>query len=164
MTVQSRLVPNDMPEIGLRDGLLAEIERITQQLDCLRASLLTSAARTSDEMPMITATRIRRQLKARRARTQFFGPDLFADPAWDILLEAYAAHLTEQSTSVSALCNAAAVPSTTALRWIRKLEEVGLLERREDPADGRRCWIELTGAGSTMMRGYLEAISVTLPI
>jgi hypothetical protein len=43
-------------------------------------------------------------------REQFFGPDLFADPAWDILLDLYAARLEQQRVAVSSLCIAAAVP------------------------------------------------------
>ena len=103
-------------------------------------------------------------LKARRVRQDFFGEDLFADPAWDILLEAYASQLLQQRTSVTALCNAAAVPATTALHWVKKLEEEGLLDRRQDPLDARRWWVELSSGANAKMRRYLEAVSLTLPI
>ncbi len=45
--------------------------------------------------------------------------------------------------AVSSLCIAAAVPATTALRWIKALTDRGLFVRAADPQDGRRVYIEL---------------------
>jgi DNA-binding MarR family transcriptional regulator len=158
-------VQRDHPlDRNFRDEVLVQIDAIEQQLLTLKASLAAAPLETADWSPACLATRIRRLLKARRARDRFFGRNLFADPAWDILLEAYAASLLEQRTSVTALCNAAAVPATTALRWLNKLEQERMLQRRQDPLDSRRTWIELTPAAVTMMRDYLESISATLPI
>lgn len=103
---------------------------------------------------------VRDLLKSRRARDRFFDPELFADPAWDILLELYAAELGQQRTSVSALCAAAAVPATTALRWIKTLEKNGLLVRTDDPMDGRRTFISLTSDAFDRMERYFKAIPV----
>src|SRR4051812_23053389 len=50
-----------------------------------------------------TAERVRTILRARRLRDRFFEAQLFADPAWDILLELYAAELGRYRTSVSSL-------------------------------------------------------------
>lgn len=162
MTALSRIrLPHDQDEP--LDDVLDRVDAIARQLGDLKAHLLTSPPAMLAEPPALTAVRIRRQLKARRARERHFGGDMFADPAWDILLEAYAAHLEEKDTSITALCNAAAVPSTTALRWIKKLEEVRFLRRRSDPSDGRRSWIEITPLAAAKMRQYLDAISVTLP-
>src|SRR3546814_12014147 len=55
-----------------------------------------------------------------------------------------AAHLSGQRVSVSSLCIAAAVPATTALRWIRALTDHGLFLRQADPSDGRRVFIALS--------------------
>lgn len=147
-----------------REELLNQVEAIEQQLADLRALLAAEPRPLLEECPLVLANRIRRQLKARRARTHFFGENLFADPAWDILLEAFATHLLQQRTSVTALCNAAAVPPTTALRWVNRLEEEQLLVRRDDPLDGRRSWIEISPRGEATMRRYLDSVSVTLPL
>jgi DNA-binding MarR family transcriptional regulator len=96
-------------------------------------------------------------LKFRRARERFFGPDLFADPAWDILLELYAAGLAQQRVSVSALCSAAAVPTTTALRWMRQMEQKGLLVRTDDPRDARRIFVELSADVFDAMEAYFDS-------
>lgn len=104
------------------------------------------------------AKAVRRMLRQRRMREQFFPADLFADPAWDMLLDLYAARLERQPVSVSSLCIAAAVPATTALRWIKTMTEAGLFVREADPHDGRRIFIALAeGAFDTLAR-YFEAL------
>jgi DNA-binding transcriptional ArsR family regulator len=93
--------------------------------------------------PTITSTQVRDLLRARRIRADFLPGDLFADPAWDMMLDLLAARLDHERVSVSSLCIAAAVPPTTALRWIRTLTDKGLVERQADPHDGRRVFIAL---------------------
>ena len=96
-------------------------------------------------------------LRLRRLRNRYFDPSLFADPAWDMLLDLMAARLEGEQVSVTSLCIAAAVPSTTALRWIRTLIDSGLVQRRADPADGRRIHISLTDPAALAMSAYLAA-------
>jgi DNA-binding MarR family transcriptional regulator len=103
------------------------------------------------------ATELRAMIRLRRLRDQFFPPDLFADPAWDILLDLMAARLEQVQVAVSSLCIAAAVPPTTALRWIAKMTEEGLLERVADPSDGRRIFIRLTDASASGLARYFDA-------
>ena len=83
---------------------------------------------------------------------------LFADPAWDMLLDLFAAQLERCQVSVSSLCIAAAVPPTTALRWIGTLHEAGLFERQADPSDRRRAYIGLSAKGFEAMRSYASAV------
>lgn len=86
----------------------------------------------------------KRYLRARRERARLFPQELFADPAWDILLDLYVAHASKQRISISAACIASGVPSTTGLRWIGRLEELALVHRADDPSDRRRAYIALT--------------------
>ncbi len=99
-------------------------------------------------------------IKQRRMRERFFQPDLFADPAWDILLDLKAAAQEGQQVSVSSLCIAAAVPPTTALRWITAMTENGMLLRRQDPSDARRVFIELSTETSAKLDDYFMACAV----
>ena len=102
---------------------------------------------------------VRRVIAARTARLEFFSSELFADPAWDMLLDLYALQCEQRRTSVSKLCMAAGVPPTTALRWIDKLQSEGLVVRTSDPMDGRRVWISLSTSAFDAMRSYLQSLS-----
>jgi DNA-binding MarR family transcriptional regulator len=104
------------------------------------------------------AKAVRRMLRQRRMREQYFPADLFADPAWDMLLDLYAARLERQPVSVSSLCIAAAVPATTALRWIKTMTDAGLFLREDDPHDGRRIFIALAEGACDALGRYFEAL------
>ncbi len=108
--------------------------------------------------PEIDASEIRAVIRSRRLRAQFFDGELFADPAWDMLLDLFAAQLERRQVSVSSLCIAAAVPPTTALRWIGTMHDVGLFVRHADPSDRRRAYIGLSDKAMQGMRNYLNAV------
>ena len=141
-------------------ALASELARLAEQLGELSEAdespdsgladhgLEYQAERPADRRlaPPPTPERIRHLIAMRRLRDRFFRAELFADPAWDILLDLTASRLERRSVSVSSLCIAAAVPPTTALRWIRMMTEQELLERRSDPADARRMFVDLSDA------------------
>jgi DNA-binding MarR family transcriptional regulator len=109
--------------------------------------------------PPVSADEIRSVVRTRRLRDQLFGEGLFEDPAWDMLLDLYAAALEGRRVSVSSLCIAAAVAPTTALRWITRLTERRLLARMPDPRDRRRVFIGLTDEAVSAMHGHLAALT-----
>lgn len=159
-------------------GCIVELTKITlppasgndsfsRQADVLREKLGTAltiveelagapVVRTSDQP--VSERDIRAMQKMRRNRSRFFSADLFADPAWDILLDLYAAELGQHRTPVTSLCHAAAVPATTALRWIGQLESQRLINRRPDPMDGRRQFLELSSEGLEAMNAYFRTV------
>ena len=106
----------------------------------------------------VTARDIREMIRARRLRDQYFGSGLFEDPAWDMMLDLFAAELERAQVSVSSLCIAAAVAPTTALRWISRMTEAGLFERQPDPFDRRRAFLGLSDRASLGMRTYMAAV------
>jgi DNA-binding MarR family transcriptional regulator len=57
--------------------------------------------------------------------------------------------------SVTSLCIGAAVPATTALRWIRMLEKEQLVSRIPDALDGRRIYIAMTQNAVSRMQAFL---------
>ena len=103
---------------------------------------------------------LRQSLQARAQRGRFFNARLFYDPAWDMLLELYAASLAQRKLSVSRLAERTRVPLTTALRWITALEKEGAVERRPDPLDARRVFILLSEQGASAMDAYFDLIPV----
>lgn len=101
---------------------------------------------------------VRQTIRNRRLRNRFFDAGLFADPAWDILLDLFAARIEGQHVSVSSLCIAAAVPPTTALRWVRQLTDSGLCRRVEDSLDKRRAFIVLGDESYLAMCRYFAEL------
>jgi predicted transcriptional regulator len=120
------------------------------------ALLLTPAPQTPAPDPRL----VRRILRQRQQRGRFFDTDLFADPAWDMLLDLTAAREEDKQVSVTSLCIAAGVPATTALRWIGQMQHAGLFERVEDKADRRRAFIALTAKAADGMARYFCAIGL----
>jgi DNA-binding MarR family transcriptional regulator len=110
--------------------------------------------RPSTNLPDISADKVMRVIRTRRLRAQYFPEDLFADPAWDMMLDLFHAELMHRRVSVSSLCVAAEVPATTALRWLTNMVERNLFVRRSDPLDGRRIFVELAPELSHAMRRY----------
>ena len=113
---------------------------------------LVRAARPS----LPDARLVRRIIHQRQLRARFFDGELFADPAWDMLLDLTAARMERVDVPVSSLCVAAAVPTTTALRWVRSLSEAGLFVRRTDPGDARRAFITLSDQAFDGVTGWLR--------
>jgi hypothetical protein len=101
---------------------------------------------------------VRRIIRQRQLRARFFDGDLFADPAWDMLLDLTAARAEHKRVSVTSLCIASGVPPTTALRWIGQMTEAGLLERVEDEIDRRRAFIALTDKAADAMARYFAEL------
>lgn len=100
---------------------------------------------------------VQRLIVGRRHRKKHFAPHLLSDPAWDILLNLYDAELKQQRVSTMTLTSLLEAPATTALRWISKMSQAGVLAQRKDPLDARRVFIELAEATSQSMRGYIAA-------
>ncbi|WP_239806574.1 winged helix DNA-binding protein [Croceicoccus hydrothermalis] len=115
-----------------------------------------TAARDNGTLP--PAGLIREIIRQRQLRAKFFDSELFADPAWDILLDLTAAQSERTQVSVSSLCIAANVPPTTALRWISQMTEAGLLKRVQDRADRRRAFIALSDKSVAAMSAYFAAL------
>jgi hypothetical protein len=112
----------------------------------------------SADVPEISPEAVRAVIRARRLRARYFPEELFADPAWDMLLDLLQAELSHLRVPVSSLCIAAAVPATTALRWLKTMVQDKLFVRRADPHDGRRVFVELAPETSVALRRYFADV------
>jgi DNA-binding MarR family transcriptional regulator len=101
--------------------------------------------------------------KARDLRRRFLDPELFGEPAWDILLDLYSANLAQKRVAVGSVCIASGVPATTAIRWLAAMEAKGLVRRRPDPSDRRRIFVELCPEITAAMDALFVALGAQLP-
>lgn len=139
----------------------SQMTHFTQRLGELVAALEGKGAVQDAGGPLTTkqmSATLQRLIATRGLRGRYFPNELFADPAWDILLDLTRAKLEGQQVSVSSVCIAASVPMSTALRWVRQMTEAGLLRRWTDPKDRRRDLIALTDATAAHMQEYLGMV------
>ncbi len=141
-----------------------EVSRIASTLARLSAGPGQPRRRRSKPPPMATCRRsradtVRSVIRARRLRARYFPEELFADPAWDMLLDLLQAEIAHLRVPVSSLCIAAAVPATTALRWLKTMVSQGIFMRRADPHDGRRVFVELAPQTSHALRRYFAEVA-----
>lgn len=154
-----RAFPDEEVPVSKQAGL-ATLNSLQEQLDDLRGRLMghpntqaTDAAALGQLAQEIVRSR-------RRRAAVFQSDDLFGEPAWDILLGLYVADDAHLKLSVTEVCDVAAVPLTTGLRWIERLESAAWVRRIPDPVDRRRFWVLLTERASNVMRDYLAEISL----
>lgn len=140
-----------------------EVSRIANTLARLSTEqdLSGNGAKLNDGAPApeISVEAVRAVIRARRLRSRYFEDELFADPAWDMMLDLLEAELSHRRVAVTSLCVGSAVPPTTALRWIKTLSAKGLFVRRNDPLDGRRVYVELSSGSSLALRRYFAEIA-----
>ena len=96
------------------------------------------------------------EITKRRSRFTAFA-NLFADPAWFILLDLFVRQHSGLQTSVSSACHASFSPLTTALRHIAILTERNVIQRQYDSVDQRRVFLELTDESSAEIERKLLA-------
>ena len=96
-------------------------------------------------------TTIRRRL----LRRQLLGhPELFGEPAWDMLLDLFAHECEGKRLSMSSLCVAAAIPESSAMRLAQRLVDQCILLRLPDPSDGRRSFMKIAPDVAHRLRAY----------
>jgi DNA-binding MarR family transcriptional regulator len=143
--------------------LLEEINTLENDLSRLESAV--SGVKKSIEAAPVRSLRsgteetIRMIIDARAQRVKFLPADLFADPAWDMLLDLYLADIVSRRVTVTNLCSASNVPMSTALRWIDALDRRGLIDRTSDQLDARRFFISLSQAGLESLDDYFESLA-----
>lgn len=95
----------------------------------------------------------------RAVRGAVFAPELFGEPAWDLLLALYIAGGDQYRLKVTDACAESNVPESTALRWISSMAEAGLIRYDSNPTDARSRYVALSNPGIAMMDHLLEIAS-----
>ena len=173
LTLAGRVVSEGVRE-NASDASTARLRQLSEEVSRIAATLarlstqapapltIGTPAPPTGDLPQIPAENVRSIIKARRLRGKHLPADLFADPAWDMLLDLLQAEIVQHRVPVSSLCIAAAVPATTALRWLKTMTDRGLLLRRSDPHDGRRVFIEMAPATSRSLRHFFAEAGLAL--
>lgn len=143
---------------GLRMGGGAGLSPIAQPAPGYRPDNRQNDMQRKPRIPLPDPRLVKSVIRHRAMRGEFFDGALFADPAWDILLDLTAARAEHRRVSVTSLCIAASVPATTALRWISQMVESGILVRVQDDSDRRRAFIALSDGAADAMARYFDAI------
>ena len=110
--------------------------------------------RFGSQQAEISPDTVRTLIRVRRRRARYLPDELLADPVWDMLLDLLDSEIAQRRVSVSSVCFASGVPTTTALRWLKTMEKKGLVIRRPDSLDGRRVYVELSPETSEALRRY----------
>jgi DNA-binding MarR family transcriptional regulator len=109
-----------------------------------RIRVMETANDVASAAAQSSLSRAKEHYKARRQRDKIFGDlQLFGEPVWDMLIDLFIATEEGRTVSITSLCMASGVPSTTALRWIGILEDHAIVQRRSDPTDARRFFLSL---------------------
>jgi hypothetical protein len=157
-------VTADKNAVRLRQ-LSDEVSRIAATLARLSTgpTVASRAVETEQlgDIPEVSVETLRAVIRARRLRGRYFDEELFADPAWDMLLDLLYAEISNLRVPVSSLCIAAAVPATTGLRWLKPMVQQGIFLRQADPHDGRRVYVELAPPSSQALRRYFADVGKT---
>lgn len=97
----------------------------------------------------------------RRRRDRVFScyPGAINDHTYDLLLYLFSARYFRHQVGVMSACHASGATSTTGLRHLARLVELGLVVRLDDPLDGRKQNVALTAQGTQKMREFLSGIS-----
>jgi DNA-binding MarR family transcriptional regulator len=132
------------------------LDALARDVEAMRETLASVASRVDAPAPPDPGTAAEALLGARRHRGEMLGAQLFADPAWDMLLALFVAAERGEAFSVSRLCSAASVPQTTALRWLEQMEQNRLILRTADAADARRTLISIAPEAREKMRALLR--------
>lgn len=167
VALASRTFPERIGDVGADKNaerlrqLSDEVNRIASALARLSSGPASTPAvqpAPATNVPPVSADTVRSVIRARRLRSRFFADELFADPAWDMLLDLLQAEIAQLRVPVSSLCIAASVPATTALRWLKTMVARGIFVRRADPHDGRRVFVELSAESSHALRRYFAEV------
>lgn len=152
------------PQSLLRSDLRHLVTSASALLDIAVELESTVVAAGVDEAPVTTSSLAlaRWEYRRRRSRARFFEADgLFGEPAWDMLLDLFIAGREGKALPVTSACIGAAVPVTTALRWLGLLEQRGLVVRQADRHDARRALVCLSAEAIERMERYLQRSPLT---
>lgn len=154
----------------------ARVEVLMNQVACSLAELQSLLAPSADGRTGVASTasldghdlalhavggidlkiNVRAAKNLRHLRRKMFGEEFFSGPGWSVLLQLFEARILQRTETIGQVSLGAEVPCATALRWLSKLSDEGLVELRDDHLDRRRRFVELSDNGAHLMMEYFS--------
>lgn len=97
-------------------------------------------------------------LHARSIRSDHLPGKLFSDPAWDMLLHLFAAHLGRRSLSEAALFSSSGISAATGERWLIAFSLESLIERSKGAVQQAQPCVALSEKGRRSMDDYFRSM------
>jgi DNA-binding MarR family transcriptional regulator len=146
-----------MPAASRLLALSEEMKRIASsltQVGTRHTDPLAPRVWARDHNSSITVDEIDAVIRLRDRRSAYISRDLLGEIAWDMLLALLRAEVLQHRVWIADLCETVGVPGTTALRWLKLLEERGLISRQLDPLNRRRVFVELSEEANVNLRAW----------
>lgn len=142
---------------------IQQIAEIIQAMDAMEGTEEKSRKRDNGSDSVFTFRNellvlLRNEISKRDLRRKYFPSELFSEPGWNILLDMYESLLRDRAVSVTDACIASQSAPTTALRWLQRLVELDLVERRPSTSDNRVTYLSLSEQAVQSLREYFEAL------
>lgn len=107
------------------------------------------------ETRALAVQNVQTTVRRRQLRRQLLGhADLFGEPAWDMLLDLFIHECEGRLLSMSSLCVAAGIPTSSAMRLVLRMCDAGLIERIPDVFDRRRSLMRIAPDVAHRMQAY----------
>lgn len=151
---------SDIPDnvyrlVSLDERDVDDLHRLLGKLRDRSPASGTQDAEVPDGEKLKLEQRARRLLENRRKRIEIFGAQMFAEPAWDMLLLLFLSGRGRRQTQ-SSLCELSGASRSTAMRWIEFLARRDLVRREDHPTDKRHNFVTLTEKGRHLLDLYLS--------
>ena len=129
---------------------------VIDQIDTIDVPVQPSPPATTKALNAIAVKKAADLIEIAKRRSRYMSAaNLFADPAWFIMLDLFVRQHSGLQTTVSSACHASFSPVTTALRYLAILTERNMIERAYDPVDQRRVFVKLTQEASAQIQRTL---------
>jgi hypothetical protein len=141
-------------------ALSEQVSRVAQSLAQLAVGgpgAAEGANSNTDELEVALES-VARVIRARSVRALYIPTELFADPAWDIMLHLLHAEIAHGRVSVSSACLASGLPERVGLRWLNTMVEHGLAQVQSDADDLGSGSVELAPEVSRALRRYFREV------
>jgi|AraplaCL_Cvi_mCL_1032061.scaffolds.fasta_scaffold00043_13 DNA-binding MarR family transcriptional regulator len=115
--------------------------------------LRIGTATEPDELLAVVAKRI---IRLRKKKASMFDQGIFSEPAWDMMLDLFIEESMGRDVPLTSVAIASRVPLTTALRYLKVMENQKLVNRFPHSRDGRVSHVRLTEDALIRMRLILN--------